>query len=272
MFTSLFNTMQDNQVLNLNLMRTGDKLVVCFQPLASNDTGASGSNLSPLVVTATPAELDTGFLATISTPLQERFGMIINLEAFKESTKKAAPKPAAKPEVTVSSGTKNNEKKSRTEQQVEEAEKQFKAKNLPAAYGIYKKLYEQDKTNTKIGNRMHEIWALMSQKSVFGDSPEETATVGVEETTGVVQAPVVIPETVATAVTEHKEEQPEDMFAAIINQGKIPVEEVKTETKVEEAPVVQPVMLPPGMTQEQYAQFLAFQQYQKQMAGAGMTV
>lgn len=273
MFTSLFNTMQDNQVLNLNLLRTGDKLVVCFQPLASNDTGTSGSNLSPLVITATPAELDAGFLAAISTPLQERFGMITNLEAFKESTRKAAPKPAAKSEVTVSAGTKANEKKSKSEQLIEEAEKLFKQKNLPGAYGIYKKLYEQDKTNAKIGNRMHEIWALMSQKPLFGDVQEGQVTVETVEDKVPVITPTVIAEPVKAVGTEVKQEAPqEDMFAAIINQGRIPVEEAAIENKQEEIQPEQPVILPPGMTQEQYNQFLAFQQYQKQMAGTGVTV
>lgn len=267
MFESLFNIMQDKQVLNLNLMRTGDKLVVCFQPLASNESGASGSNLSPLVVTATPTELQAGFITAINSPLQERFGLIVNLEEFRESTKKAAAKPPVKSEVSASGGTKTSEKKSKTEQLVEEAEKQFKAKNLPGAYGIYKKLYEQDKTNAKIGNRMHEIWALMSQKPIFPMVAEEMVNVETVEATTPVPTPIVVEQPVVAPVTEDK--NPEDLFAKMINQGKIPLEE---DTITNELPVEQAVMLPPGMSQEQYNQFLAFQQYQKQMAGASVAV
>lgn len=285
MFTSFFNLMQDKQVLNLNLMRKGEKLIVSFQPLSSNETGASGSNLSPLVVTATPAELDAGFIPAISTPMKERFDMIINLDAFKESTKKATPKPGGKPEVTVldGAGTKSGDKKTKTEQQIEEAEKLFKAGNLPAAHGAYKKLYEQDKTNTKVGNRMHEIWALMSQKHIFGPASEENngkpaqdnvqATIVAEDNRPVAEGHTMAPEIISkveTPVPAAEEEKPvTDMFAQIINQGKIQVEEtVVKQPEEKEAEVI----LPPGMTFGQYQQFLAFQQYQKQMEGAAITV
>jgi PRTRC genetic system protein E len=172
MFTSIFNVMQQGQALSLHLMRKGEKLVVCFQPLASDASDAAGSNLTPLVVTGTPAELEEGFMAAICSPLQERFGMLANLEEFKQSTQKAQPKAPAK---TAEAGTLSVEpasnaapaKKSKREEQVEAAEKMAKSGNLPGAYGIYKKLYEQDKADTKAGNRMHELWAQMSQKTMF---------------------------------------------------------------------------------------------------------
>lgn len=254
MFTSIFDIMQDNQALNLNLMRTGGKLVVCFQPLASGTSDATGNDLTPLVITATPAELDAGFITAIRTPLQERFEMLVNLEEFKKSTQKAQPKAGTKSTVTVEGGstaTNAAPKKSKKDEQVEEAEKQVKANNLPGAYAIYKKLYEQDKTDARIGNRMHELWAKMSQRTMF---PAETAET-VEEKPGLqpVGSPVV--EEPKAPAPETKEPE-EDMFAQLLNPVK-----AEESTLVKEAAGPNPV--PPGVDPEEYRKFLEYQEFVK---------
>ena len=257
MFTSIFNVMQENQVLNLNLMRTGEKLVVCCQPLASGASDAEGSKLTPLVITATPGELDDEFIAAICSPLQERLGMLINLDEFKKSTHKAQPKASAKNEVSVQEGTNTASKKTKKDEQIEEAEKLYKAKNLPGAYAIYKKLYEQDKTNTKIGNRMHEIWAAMSQKPLF-EADNETTTV---ESNPVQSVEIPAGEEVSQIIDTTKTQEPkpvEDMFCQFLNPAKAeePVA-VKEETKAS---------IPPGADTESYQRFLAWQEFQKTQA------
>lgn len=256
MFTSIFNVMQENQALNLNLMRTGEKLVVCFQPLATNTSEATGSNLTPLVITATPEELDADFISAICSPLQERFSMLVNMEEFKKSTQKAQPKTPVKNTVTVDEGGSSEKiaapKKSRKEEQIEEAEKLFKAANLPGAYGIYKKLYEQDKTDTKIGNRMHEIWAKMSQRSVF--SEENTAVVDEAPKTEIKTVPTTEEEPNATAV-ENKESEV-DMFAQFLNPSK-----VENQAPVKDE--IKPNPVPPGVDPEQYLKFLQYQEFMK---------
>lgn len=253
MFTSIFDIMQDNQALSLNLMRSGAKLVVCFQPLASNTSDATGNNLTPLVITATPAELDAGFITAIRTPLQERFEMLVNLEEFKKSTQKAQSKTGTKDTVTVSGSsvsTSTAPKKSKKEEQVEEAEKLLKANNLPGAYGIYKKLYEQDKTDVKVGNRMHEIWARMSQKTMF---PVENTTV-IEETPNT--QPEIIPITQPEVVVPAEKEPEVDMFAQFLNPAK-----VENPTLVKEE--IKPSPVPPGVDPEQYQKFLQYQEFMK---------
>lgn len=258
MFTSIFNVMQENQVLNLNLMKIGEKLVVCCQPLASNATDSLGSKLTPLVITATPGELDAGFIAAIYTPLGERFDMLTNLEEFKKSTQKAQPKATSKDEVTVTSTANTSSKKSKKDEQIEEAEKLYKANNLPAAYGIYKKLYEQDKTDAKIGNRMHELWAIMSQKLIFPAEPMVTA----EETTTENQInsiPIAASEPV---ITEHTQTQEPvvDMFSQLINPPKVEEPVVpREETKAS---------IPTGVDPESYQKFLAYQEFMKTQGAA----
>lgn len=253
MFTSIFETMQNNQALNLNLMRTGDKLVVCFQPLASNTSDATGSNLTPLVITGTPAELDARFISAIRTPLKQRFEMLVNLDEFKKSTQKAQQKASAKNQVSVEEGsasTNSTSKKSKKDEQIEEAEKLVKANNLPGAYAIYKKLYEQDKTDSKIANRMHELWALMSQKTMFPE--EETIVPQIPDTTSVIP-PVV--DNVETVPVENEEPQ-EDMFAKLLNPEKVGESAQVVET-------VKPVAVPPGVDPEQYQKFLQYQEFMK---------
>lgn len=240
--------MQEGQALILHLIRKDGKLAVCFQPLTSNAPDAPGSNLTPLVITGTPAELEEGFIAAICTPLQERFGMLSNLEEFKKSTQKAQPKADAKEAGTVSveSAATLAPKKTKKEEQMETAEKMAKSGNLPGAYGIYKKLYEQDRSDTKAGNRMHELWAQMSQKTMF---PVEPAVTAATEEAPVPQ-PAVPP---VTRIPEAMPPQPaageaeEDMFARFLNPGK----------EEEPAPV------PPGFDSARYAEFLRYQEFMK---------
>lgn len=255
MFTSIFNVMQENQVLNLNLMRIGERLVVCCQPLASNATDSQGSKLTPLVITATPGELDAGFIAAICTPLGERFDMLTNLEEFKKSTQKAQSKTTSKDEVTVASSTNASSKKSKKDEQIEEAEKLYKANNLPGAYGIYKKLYEQDKTDTKIGNRMHELWAIMSQKSIF---PAEPVMAVEEPATGnqINSIPMTASESEPVMAEHTQSEEPVvDMFSQLINPPKVEEPVVpREETKAS---------IPTGVDPESYQKFLAYQEFMK---------
>lgn len=214
MFTSIFNVMQEGQVLSLHLMRKGGKLVVCFQPLSSNGADARGSKLTPLVITAAPGELDAGFLTAICSPLEERFGMLTNLEEFSKSTQKAQPGNNGKSGETLKAEPAVNAapaKKSRRDEQVEEAERLASLKNLPGAYGIYKKLCEQDKTDSRAAARMHELWAQMSQKTIF---PEEPAA---ETPPAVVPSP--LPETEPQAPVPENHMPPEDMFAQLISSA-----------------------------------------------------
>jgi PRTRC genetic system protein E len=271
MFTSIFSVMQDGQSLSLHLIRRGDKLVVSFQPLASNGADAPGSKLTPLVATAIPGELDAGFITAIRTPLEERFGLVANLEEFQKSTQKAQPKATTNGTGTVSvePATNTTAKKSKKEEQMEAAEKLAKAGNLPGAYGIYKKLYEQDKTDTKVGNRMHELWAQMSQKPLF---PVETvqAVAEVPEAQPAVAEPPKIQPVIAPAVQEpdttvaEEEAEPEDMFARIISGGRI--QEPVAPVPVQEVPAA--VDVPPGFDAAQYQKFLQYQEFLKSQGAA----
>lgn len=258
MFTSIFNVMQENQVLNLNIMRTGEKLVVCCQPLSSSASDAEGSKLTPLVITATPVELDAGFMTAICTPLQERFGMLVNLEEFARSTQKAQAKTASKSEVTVSAPAGTSSKKSKKDEQIEEAEKLYKANNLPAAFGIYKKLYEQDKTDTKIENRMHEVWGKMSQKKLFPNESETTIEEMKEVQPVAITAIEEVPETTDTA--KIIEPKVEDMFSQLINPAKVEEQVVVKEE------VTAPI--PQGVDPESYKKFLAYQEFMKTQGAA----
>lgn len=270
MFTSIYQVMQEGQSLSLHLIRKGDKLVVCFQPLASNAPEAPGSNLTPLVITATPSELEEGFITAIRTPLEERFGLLSNLEEFKKSTQKAQPRAKDKTEVagTVSVEPASNAlpKKSKREEQAESAEKMARSGNLPGAYGIYKKLYEQDKSDTRAGNRMHELWAKMSQKTMFPQETEEQPNrQPVIPAAGQPQAVTSQGGDVITPIAPLQPEvndAEEDMFAQILYAGRIeePVQEAGPAAEAED---VKAAPIPPGFDPARYEEFLRYQEFLK---------
>lgn len=164
-FTGLSQLMQDGQTINLNLLKKGDKLFVCLMPKVQNMPESAMSKLIPLNVEGTPTELDQAFLETISLPVQERFGLISNVDAFRDNTKSTGSKN--------SSGTNNNQaggqdsKEAKIARRTEEAEKFEKAQRWPEAYAIYKKLSEADPTNRKKKEKAVEVWAKMSQKPLF---------------------------------------------------------------------------------------------------------
>lgn len=275
MFQELFNLLHEGQMLNMNLMKKGDKLIVCVLPIASDNVGA---DLSSLSITAAPVELETGFIQAIRTPIQDRCTALSDLEEFQKSTQNAkekTKKPSTDtPKATVSA------KPSKADTMIAEAEKMESAGNLPGAYAIYKKLYEQDKTNTKIGNKMHEVWEKMSQGSLFSNNGAETLEVvndtqshsEIEESK--VETPIqqvedskVVDVSTATInsfvtptpLTEEKEEESVDMFAQLLSGSK-----PDTETVAQQPKEVGQQESVPQIDPDQWRKFQEFQLMQQQ--------
>lgn len=266
MFTSLFNIMQNKQTLNIVLMKSNEKLIVSFQPLGgSDDTNPTGNDLSPLVVTATPQELDAGFIDAITSPLTERFEMITNLDEFKKSTQKAAPKQQiSKSEIKVEEDDEPIKKKSKKEEQLEETERLVSIKNLPATYQILKKLHDQDKNDTKLAKRMSEVWGMMAQRPLFGENSFEKESEQEKEPVTANLPTMTKPQEVIGIVPEPEIKEKEDVFARILSQTKAKESsEMPVAESVQEIQPLNNIVLPPGMSPEQYYAFLEYQKFQE---------
>lgn len=176
-FTGLSELMQEGQIVNLNLMKKGDKLFISLMPKVQDMPEAAMKKLIPLNLNGTAHELDQGFLDAVSQPVQERFGLLSNAEAFRENTKSAATK---KTQVTTSNTSKET-KLTKNERMLADAEAHEKAGRFPEAYQIYKKASAADPGNIKLKEKVMEVWSKMAQRPLF--KPEEDQVqVDAEET------------------------------------------------------------------------------------------
>ncbi len=230
-FTGLSELMQEGQIVNLNLMKKGDKLFISLMPKVQDMPEAAMKKLIPLNLNGTAHELDQGFLEAVSQPVQERFGLLSNAETFRENTKSAATK---KTQVTTSN-TPKDIKLTKNERMLADAEAHEKAGRFPEAYQIYKKASAADPDNIKLKEKVMEVWSKMAQRPLFapeedqvqvdaeetlqdpsiGDEPEVEDEDETEETdeTVTIQAPTSSPVNVASQTAE---EAPVDMFAQIM--------------------------------------------------------
>ena len=236
-FTGLSELMQEGQIVNLNLMKKGDKLFISLMPKVQDMPEAAMKKLIPLNLNGTPTELDQGFLEAVSQPVQERFGLLSNADAFRENTKSAATK---KTQVTTSNTAKDT-KLTKNERMLADAEAHEKAGRFPEAYQIYKKASATDPDNIKLKEKVMEVWSKMAQRPLFTteedpvqvdaektlqdpsiededavDEPEvenEDETTEETDDTVTVQVPTSSPVNVASQTAE---EAPVDMFAQIM--------------------------------------------------------
>lgn len=170
-FTRLNELMQDDQTINLNLLKKGGRIHVCVMPKVRNMAAAAAGKLIPLSLSGTPAELDQGFFTAICEPIKERFGLISNTEAFRENTKSATAKKPQNSNQGVGAGS--DGKQSKNEKKIAEAVAHEKAGRWPEAYAIYKKISEAEPGNQTMKEKVREVWEKMAQRPLFGPPAEE---------------------------------------------------------------------------------------------------
>jgi len=80
--------------LNMTLHKEGDCLTVSL--LLQNDScgDAAKGSIPPLVLKGTAEELDSGFFATITEPLQQTSGLLVNMEAYLKQREAARAQSA----------------------------------------------------------------------------------------------------------------------------------------------------------------------------------
>jgi PRTRC genetic system protein E len=167
-FTGLSELMQEGQIVNLNLLKKGDRLLVSIMPKVRDMPEAAVKKLIPLNVSGTPAELDQGFLTAVSRPVEERFGLLTNADAFRENTKTAVSKKPA-----VSTTASKDAKLTKNERMIADAEAHEKAERWPEAYQLYKKVSAADPGNAKLKEKVAEVWNKMAQRPLFGTDQDE---------------------------------------------------------------------------------------------------
>ncbi len=90
LFQQLFNMMNEDTDLNIKVSKTGNSLVVLVHPKsskkpASTSGGTVKTEIPPLAIRGTAAELDEGFIQAIKTPLEKATGVIADIQWYENA-------------------------------------------------------------------------------------------------------------------------------------------------------------------------------------------
>lgn len=237
MFQNFYDMMVEEQMLTINLMKKGDKLIVCVLPRSEKVKDEARNHFTPLNLEGTPAELDAGFIAAISNPVKRVSGMLKNMADFEEKTEKAAAESKAL-----------KDKSDKVNKLIKEAESLEKDKPKEAL-AAYKKALEQDKYNQKIIGKIASLQEKTMQGDLFGGNTNvKPVTVANEPAiTQPVQPAVPIGETIPV-LGAPQESSGIDMFEEAVKSI-----ENKEEPKLPDSPApVNPVLS--GLTPDMIAQ------------------
>lgn len=159
--------------LNVTIKRSGENLIVSVLPKVTDLKDEAAKKLVPLVVSGTPDELDRGFSAAISTPIQSAAGLLGNMKEFETSMAEAQSKSKA---------TDANKKKQ--DQLIKKADGFEKDGKLKNAVACLKQAKEFTQDKLAIQKKIDKLQAKVGAGSLFEEEvledsyleelPEET--------------------------------------------------------------------------------------------------
>ena len=89
MFTEISESMADRDMITLVLTKVNGKISVSVMPTKKGLKDEAKNNLSPILITGTPEELDQQFIDVIKQPLQKATGLLTNMDKFEKSMEAA---------------------------------------------------------------------------------------------------------------------------------------------------------------------------------------
>jgi PRTRC genetic system protein E len=146
MFTEISNLLRDGEILRINIMKTGETLVVTVLPKSGEVKDPAAEQLIPLNLKGSPEELDAGFIEAIRSPVMKSTGLMTNMAEYEKSAEKATLESKAE-----------KDRKDKIDKFVKEAEAAEKADKHKDALSFYTKAFELDKKNTKIQLKINAL-------------------------------------------------------------------------------------------------------------------
>lgn len=145
MFKEIANLMAERDVISLTLAKVNEKLTVSVIPIKTGLKDEAKNNLSPIVLTGTPEELDLEFISIVTRPLQKAAGILTNMETFEKSVEETQAKSKATTEVKK---REEAEKKAFSEK-FKKVETLFSEKKFAEAAILLKQVSEMPGTDKK---------------------------------------------------------------------------------------------------------------------------
>ncbi len=161
-FKEISGLIPEGTELTVTIKRVGNEMIVSVLPRVKDLKDEAAKKLVPLVVSGTPDELDKGFSAAISNPIQEATGLLVNMKDFEKSVGKAQ-----------GSSKIADANKKKYDQLVKNAEELEKSKKLKSAIACLNEAmpYATDKPALKA--RIDKLKARQGAGSLFGAEMDE---------------------------------------------------------------------------------------------------
>jgi len=167
MFTEISNLLNDGEMLCLNIMKTGESLVVTVLPKSKEVKDPAAEQLIPLNLKGSPEELDSGFIEAIRSPVQKSTSLMSNMAEYEKSAEKAAEESKAE-----------KDRKDTISKYVKEAETAEKASKSKEAITAYTKALELNPNNLKIKQKISALKMKLNGGclDIFASAQEKTPT------------------------------------------------------------------------------------------------
>lgn len=176
MFKELASMLGENDTLNITIQRKGEKLITSIIPKVYKIKDDIQKQITPLVVSGTPEELEEGFIEAISSPIQKSIGIITNVREFEKSTEKATSGNKGK-NTTDLKKKQEEENKAHYQKAMKRADEMEKAGNFREAVAA---LEDADKyasgNHSVIKGRIDKLEKVLNKPSLFGDDEEPLPT------------------------------------------------------------------------------------------------
>jgi len=172
MFTEISNLLNDGEMLCLNIMKTGESLVVTVLPKSKEVKDPAAEQLIPLNLKGSPQELDSGFIEAIRSPVQKSMSLMSNMAEYEKSAEKASKESKAE-----------KDRKDNTAKYIREAESAEKANKYKEAIATYTKALELNPNNLKIKQKISTLKMKLNGGclDIFASAQEKTPTEKAEE-------------------------------------------------------------------------------------------
>lgn len=157
--------------LSINIRRVENNLSVSVIPRRNSLKGDIQQNLSPLVISGTPEELDMQFLQTISQPVQKVQGLLANVENFEKQAEKAVQSKNSKTTTSTAEPKEAREKREKMERLIAKANEADKNLRYQEALTWLKqaRVLATPEKQKEIDGKVADIQKKAAQGSLFGE-------------------------------------------------------------------------------------------------------
>ncbi len=170
--------------LGIHIRRVENRLCVAVMPQREKLKDGAAQSIVPLVVSGTPEELDTEFLAQIARPMEKVQGILMNLEAFEKQAEKAAAESKAAQPAAKKETKEERERREKLEKLLKKADDSAAARQYSNAL-IWLRQAERlapAEQLAEIKRKMEEAQRKNDEGSLFASMPEPKPVVPIPST------------------------------------------------------------------------------------------